>query len=51
MILAWILITVLILLLLVGNPYTGWQAYGDWVSCLVGVSLVMVVLFLLFGRL
>ena len=46
-----LLIIVLIVLLLVGNPSTGWHSWGYYPSGAIGIILLIVVILLLTGRL
>jgi hypothetical protein len=48
---AWVLIIVLLIVLLMGGPYTGWHSLGWGPSGIVGVILVVVIVLMLMGRL
>ena len=45
-----LLIIVLIVLLVVGSPYTGLHSYGYYPSSLIGVVLLILIILLLMGR-
>jgi hypothetical protein len=49
--LVWLLILVLVILMLVGTPYTGLHPYGFWPSGSIGVVLLVLVILLLLGYL
>jgi divalent metal cation (Fe/Co/Zn/Cd) transporter len=46
-----ILLIVLIVLMFAGGPYTGWHPYGYWPSGLVLILVVVLIVFMLSGRL
>ena len=47
----WLLIVVLLVLALLGGPYTGWHHYGWGPSGIVWVLLVVLLILVLTGRL
>ena len=45
-----VLIILLIVVLVAGGPYTGWHTYGWGPSGIVGIILIILVVFILMGR-